>query len=471
MPLSPQSQALIAKLDALHERAAEGDLETIHLIKSLKTRALSGDEEARHAYNTLAVIHWKKQKGGDYDKAEAYYKRLLAKEPKAMAKLRVLLERVRSGDSESLTLFRVLKSIHGKLKSSAFSDGPGALKVGHYPFPERDRPGIIIGGSDDAFYDHRETNPMNQRGRLHRIHGFHDGVAVSGLPFPRIPRPPVFGGTSDPLTLDAAATSNLIALIARVRAMPPVTALTLQSSLSSFSNGGGSTVPKSSTFTTVAKPFTAAVSAVEPAICASARTAVARNSPVAPQLVAQCKALGFNIPFNSATWQAAQAPATDPKSLVVINRPVIANLGIAAPHMTDAQRAAALANQGICTSAASALKRGSPAAPSLVGQCTATRRANIMAGQYFVDGMTTDDAAYRVALTDAGNAVVNGNAALTAFRASSMATPSGAKARGFTMAMGVRAGKTDPNYLAFVRPGLSSDPELLGGFDFGMSMS
>jgi len=149
----------------------------------------------------------------------------------------------------------------------------------------------------------------------------------------------------------------------------------------------------------------------------------------------------------------------------------VKSLGRVGPSMTDAERATLLANQGMCNQAKSALDRKSPAAPSLVAQCSAVRRSNILAGNYFADAMTPNDPAYRVALTDAGLAVTSRNLQLKSFADSLMAKdPSGSMSRGFTMAMGVRNGKVDPAFPAFVRPGLSVDPNLIAGFDLGMSM-
>lgn len=385
-----------------------------------------------------------------------------------MAKLQVLLNRVRSGDPESTTLFRVLKSIHGKQKSSAFSDGPGAPRVGGYGLPEQHRPGIIIGGVIDSLSPYAYQNvfggnvphighgggyPMNQPHLYGR-------PSVSGYHVPN----PRFSGVGDAQPLTAEAVSSLLSLMIRVRAMP-LGALVAKDAASQFFQGG-STVPSPSGGSTVPAPVTTTFA--EPPICAAARTAVARNSPAAPSLVSQCKALGFNIPFDARAWQQAQDASPSkgmPKALGTVAPPTISLVSVS--HMTDAQRAAALANQGICNVAKSALDRKSPAAASLAGQCTAARRANIMSGQYFADAMTPNDPSFRVALTDAGNVVVSQNPQIAAFRAT-LTTPD--RQRGFTMAMGVRAGKMDPAFPAFVRPGLAPSAELLAGFDLGMSM-
>lgn len=441
MALSQEAQALVTKLEAVHARAFGGDREAVHFIQSLKTRALSGDAQARRIYNTLAVLHWRKQRSADYDKAEIYYRRLVAKDPRAMAKLQVLLNRVRQGDAEMLTLFRVLKSIHGKYKSSAFSDGPGAPRIGGYGLPQEHRPGIIIGAAPPLVDGLERGQNFYNTGTPLRT-----GAPMRTIPF--IPRPRVSGGTfwsgglprgagfvvgaTEPLT--AAAVTNLIGLMVKARALPFGAAITnllsqVQSQVQqAFSTN---TVPASTAFTTTPPP--SGLTTVAPRIS---------KPPPAPGTVVS--SLG-------------RAP------------PVVSSLGRIAT--TPAQQAALLANQGVCNLAASATARGSAAAPGLRAQCVYQRRANVLAGSYFADKMSPDDEGYRTALTDAGLAVTAKNPQLKAFSDSLMTQdPSGAKSRGFTIAMGVRNGQMDPAFPAFVRPGLAPNPNLLAGFDLGMSL-
>ncbi len=122
---------------------------------------------------------------------------------------------------------------------------------------------------------------------------------------------------------------------------------------------------------------------------------------------------------------------------------------------------------GMCNRAADAKARNSPAYPALAAQCAARRRALVLAGTYVPDGMTPDDAAYRVALTDAGEAVVAKQPALISQRAKIPMDPNGdaAQRRGFTIAQGVRNGLVDPGYLAWVVRAFASSPLLLKGFN------
>jgi len=113
----------------------------------------------------------------------------------------------------------------------------------------------------------------------------------------------------------------------------------------------------------------------------------------------------------------------------------------------------------ICDSAVSAQGRNSPAAPNLVSQCYAARIAQIRGGTYLpTSAFSPNDPAFRVALTDAGEAVVRGSSALQVQRAKL----SGDAYRGFTMAQGVRAGLVDPGFVAWVTPGLGGAGAELG---------
>ncbi len=560
MALSPENQALVSKLVAVHERAARGDQEAIHFVKSLKTRALAGEEKSRRVYNTLAVIHWRKQKGGDYDKAEAYYLRLKAKEPTAMAKLQVLLNRVRSGDQEALTLFRVLKSIHGKFKSSAFSDGPGAPRIGGYGMPQQNRPGIIIGGIIDSLspfayqnvfgghqpphIGHGGGNPMTQRLPQYGTYGqalYGNSLTVSGL-----------GGIaigSSPLNiqqLTPEALTGLLSLMIRVRAMPLAAAVAsfVQSAFASPGGGGGgqqafTSTPTPSGISTVPAPSGGAAQQTLSSMLASVQQKLAPVGATDEQKNAFKTAnsdpnhsisSGALVVNNNPFMQAEKAKsiaASDPEALAgffhgvvtslantaegpgqnaqrdkmlypttsensglngrrlygfrvardmmyaaqlkkvpIILPQTIKSLGRVGTPSTPAETAARLANQGICNSAAGAVGRNSPAAPNLIAQCSATRAANIAKGDYFVDQMPTNDPAYRVALTNAGEVIVSKQPQLAQFRASLPVS----RQRGFTMAMGVRNGRMAPGFVEFVTPGLAPDPELLAGFLAGMSM-
>lgn len=119
----------------------------------------------------------------------------------------------------------------------------------------------------------------------------------------------------------------------------------------------------------------------------------------------------------------------------------------------------AVRSSDICDSAVSAIGRQSPASSNLVSQCYAARISQIKGGSYVpTAAFSPNDPAYRVALTEAGEAVVARNPALQSERASL----AGDAARGFTMAQGVRAGLVDPFFVAWVVPGLGGSGSELG---------
>lgn len=137
---------LIKKLSVVLRRAYQGDQECLNYLKRLRSRALAGDYEAKVEHNTAAVLHWQVRAGSaDYAKAEAFYGRLLNRDPDARRRLNILIQRLRQKDAEALRLFRILKAIHHKYKASAWT-GPGSPKIGGYSMPNIHRAGIDIPG-------------------------------------------------------------------------------------------------------------------------------------------------------------------------------------------------------------------------------------------------------------------------------------------------------------------------------------
>lgn len=131
------------------------------------------------------------------------------------------------------------------------------------------------------------------------------------------------------------------------------------------------------------------------------------------------------------------------------------------PGRSEAEIQAVRADQaGICASAARARASQSPAYGSLSAQCAARRRENVASLVYVPDDMTPNDPAYRVALEAAGEQVIGGDAALQSARAALPET----QRRGFTMGAGVRAGRVDPAFVAWVQQGLLAPSDLSRGF-------
>lgn len=140
---------------------------------------------------------------------------------------------------------------------------------------------------------------------------------------------------------------------------------------------------------------------------------------------------------------------------------------VVASHRSPAEQAAMRADQQtICQRAQDAKARGSVAYPALAAECLARRVENINRGLFYTDGLSPDDAAYRVALNSAGEAVVMSNPALQAARA---ALPTAEQQRGFTIAQAVRGGSLDAGFPGFAAAALSRSPDLLKGFTDAMA--
>lgn len=114
----------------------------------------------------------------------------------------------------------------------------------------------------------------------------------------------------------------------------------------------------------------------------------------------------------------------------------------------------------ICSSAASAEARKSPAYPNLWAQCGAARYADILAGRYVADDANTNDPAFRVWLTDAGERAIARSPALQA----ELAQQPLAEQRGWKMGQGVRAGTVAPGAVEWLSGALALDPSLQRGF-------
>ena len=142
--MTPQAQAFLHRLGALHKRASNGDREAIGQCSTIVRRAAAGDAKAYRVANTLMVIHWTRRNRERFQDAEVFYRRLQGQDPAAWRGLRALVSQKEAGDPEAKSLFSTLKAVHRKYKSSVWS-GPGQPRTGHYPMPSYHRPGIAIG--------------------------------------------------------------------------------------------------------------------------------------------------------------------------------------------------------------------------------------------------------------------------------------------------------------------------------------
>jgi hypothetical protein len=150
-----------------------------------------------------------------------------------------------------------------------------------------------------------------------------------------------------------------------------------------------------------------------------------------------------------------------PPNLLFRQANVVASVGRGTPSSAKAPTE----QQGLCALAADAIARRSPAAAQLVARCAQLRAINVAAGKYYADALSPNDAAYRVALTNAGEAIVSRDPALAQVRARIPMDPDGdaQQRRGFTIAQGVKAGLVDPAFVAFFVKG-QSNPLLVKGF-------
>jgi hypothetical protein len=139
-------QATFQKLGLLLSRALKGDKNSTLALRRIRAKAQAGNQEAKVYHNTLAVLHWKRREGEKkYALAEAFYGKLMHKDPAARSRLARIVQGMRAGDPECLKVFRVLKSVHHKYKASAWT-GPGQPKIGGYGMPNIHRAGIDIPG-------------------------------------------------------------------------------------------------------------------------------------------------------------------------------------------------------------------------------------------------------------------------------------------------------------------------------------
>jgi hypothetical protein len=604
--MTPADKTLLIRLQTLLGQLGQGSTEARDTAVKLKAAAKRGDKAAAKAWGTLAALYWGRMSGGSpmtptdrrpatgtWVRAEAFYAKLIADEPRALATFRgIQAAMLRQGPEadDAKKAFAMLKAVHNHRKTSVWY--PGAPTTGSYSMPHRHRPGIVFGqfpggipGLPPGFNPNvipgfppggipglpPGFNPNQIPGlppgfNPNQIPGFPPG-GIPGLP-PGLGGPPpqpqglggllgnlgqaipgLLGGQRVPpgllqspegrvlqnfLPLSPSSVQGLLGMITEARRSPgggsslvqarrhsdlgePPTSFEFPPGDESLPDGGGgifTTVPRSTVTSSLGGRDAAnhaaiealkaslpdfssrvlagrAIATLNPALQArklkygkgdpewdigfDLGTVVSMNfSAEGPGQNARRDQMIGNDPsvnarrlkgFNEARIQ--QYEMTLQKTFLALPRPTVALSKV--KLLSAAEVAAIQADQGlICASAAAALARKSPAAPGLVAKCVALRRTNILAGKYVADGMSPNDPSYRVALTDAGNVVVNANPATRAFADTLAGNPT--KQRGFVMAMGARAGRMDPAWPAFVRPGLSPDPDLIAGFDLGMRM-
>jgi len=482
----PTNPSLLRGVERLHDGALKGDQAARAKLLSLRDQASDGDVFAVAALNTLAVVRFQKQDPRKWGKACIMVERIDQGDQEAMKWALGVQARAKGGDAKARLILGMLNACRDKNIASAWaSPDVGAeddiqntrvrnltsMTLGNRPSRAYAQGNLIIGGSDSVSAQvkkfltltpdvERKLTTMMLQGSVSKPASGSAASALSNVPLPaessasqsaewdtltkKLPTTPAELEAYKAQLTDNSRRYSAGQMI--MNATPALKAkrdqlgqgadwdlgyfIGIAASLGNTAEGPGQNAIRDSMFGDIP------------------------NEPMRGNL----RNKGF-LEARTLTYELN-------KQGVVSAPTTVKSLGRVGTRMTDAEMANLLANQGMCNQAESARLRKSPAYPGLAKRCAEVRRQNIMGGLYFADATTPNDPAYRVALTDAGEAIVSKNSQMSAFRASLPLT----QQRGFTMAMGVRAGKVDPKFIAFVTPGLSVDPELLKGFLDGMKM-
>lgn len=453
------NRTLIHRIEQLHGKALAGDVNAETKLREIGARASEGDQGAKIALNTLAVIHHRHANEHEWNEVGEAFRRIKQNDPEAMAWADALYSRAKTGDVGSRRIVSMIQAHKGKEEASAWALPPADELTGNVRV--RNLPNLITGAMPFPHFTAEGTH--EHPAHAHLSHSEKEHTMNSSRPS-LVEEYRMSVGALSPTS---GVSAQLAQRASSFLEVTPIVEAKLIAMMLRMAGDSGAQA-----FTTV-KPNVAvralAAGPFEASICARARDAIARNSPTAPELVARCNAASGRqvlAPMAAVVVPLGAEGTVAPNVLGrTSSKPTIAlgRTGTFTPTAAD------LAPQGICNRAASAKARNSPAYPQLATACSNIRRSNVMQGLYFADATTSDDAAYRVALTDRGEAVIAKNPKMVQFRAT---LPSGDQQRGFTIAMGVRdaSSKVDDKFLAFVRPGLSVSPELLKGFDNAMAM-
>lgn len=139
-----ENRQLLTLLQTLLGRLKRGDREAVLTVRRLKAGAKAGERAAELSFNTLAALYWERN-SPTWKRAEAFYEKLLKKDPKAWGRAKVIRQRVSNQDEIARKGLAMLKAIHNHRKRSVWY--PGAPQIGYYPMPTQHRPGIDTGGS------------------------------------------------------------------------------------------------------------------------------------------------------------------------------------------------------------------------------------------------------------------------------------------------------------------------------------
>jgi hypothetical protein len=277
-----QNEQLLSMLQTLIGRLKQGDREAIATAKKLKATA-KADQSAELAFNTLSALYWERN-SPTWKKAEAFYDRLVRDDQQAWARVRMLHQQVHEQNEKAAKAFAMLKAVHNQRRRSVWY--PGAAKIGHYPMPKQNRPGIVIGGYLDMIGAPYQVDiDPNLANLLSQIPGMLPPQPapspIPGLPgwpqIPGMPQIPGLPGYPPPLPpgippaflpLTQQAMTGLSQLISQARQSVPQGSAAYFSSSMPMDNmpmgvsnpmlqGGGTattTVPASTAMSTVPRP-------------------------------------------------------------------------------------------------------------------------------------------------------------------------------------------------------------------------
>lgn len=500
MTTEPTNPLLLRTVESLYYQASAGNEVARDKLRAVGAHAGEGDIASLAALNTLSVVFYQKTYPRSFAKAERMSRLIQAGDPVAIAWASDVQAKARLGDLGSKRILGMLNAIKDSAVASAWAvptDISGdddnfrtrnetPMTIGQQP-PRAFAKGNLIIGADPS--------PSTTR-RFLKLTPDIEQKLISMMVQGSLSRPAsdLRGAATSVDTTDFSSSSS-----SSSRSSPTASLASRGSAMATLNRGGGATTAQQEAYKNSALTDLRTV--------VSAGQMLANNNPEMAALRDQHTGdiewqTGFYAGSVCSMSNAQEGPGqnrfrdevviTSDNSDVNVRRMqgfsearrqqyafttnatpitlpvVVKSFGRAggSTPLTDSERAALFANQGICNLAARALARQSPAASNLMAQCAAERRKNVLSGVYIADDLSPNDGAYRVALTEAGEAVVSKNAKMGEFRAS---LPLGQQ-RGFTMAMGARAGKVDPKFIAFVTPGLAMDSQLLKGFLDGMKM-
>lgn len=472
--MTEPNKSLIRGVARLHDKASRGDSPAREHLRSVSAAASEGELSAIAAMNTLAVVRFAKKHPRAFRKAGTMLTLIEQKDPIALNWALDIQKRAKDGDPRARRILSMLNAHKEKNVASAWAtpgseDGNTRTRNTPMTFGSNRRP-AVSGASDTITSAVRGFLRMTPDDEQRLTAMMLRGAASRGV-----------NTTTEAQLAKAVAEAPIQSLGAQIAVFTQAAApkAATDAALEAYK----ATLTNNSMRYSAGQMITANnanIKAIHEARTAGSDWDLGFYIGIATSLGNSLEGPGQNairdsmfgdIPnepmrgsLRHKGFAAARAMMYDItlKKTPLILPPTAKSLGRVGPRAAPTYTGL----QAICDAAADALARRSPTTPSLVAQCSALRRANIMKGLYVADNLSPNDPTYRVALTDAGNAVIAKNPKMDQFRA----TLPVSQQRGFTMAMGARAGQLDPKFVAFVTPGLSVDPELLRGFLDGMNM-